>query len=213
MACARRLPWVLLCLLAGQVPAHADTYKLTDERGRVVYTDRVPPEAVKRGMAELNKQGMTTKVIEPELTPEQRQALEEKAEQQRQAERALAQKRNQEIALLSSYTSENDIDLARRRNLALVGAGILSAEARIKALQRRQAYLEKEKLYYEKKPFPDRMKRELAMVTAEIPKQYAIIEQKNKDALAVNERYEQQKIQFRELKARLAREAAQLKKQ
>ena len=211
MGCAKFNPPALLLLAAGLVaatPASAETYKWVDEKGRVQYTDRLPADAVNRGMVELNKQGMTRKITEPALTPEQRKAQEEKLEQQRQAERAFAEKRRQENALLSSYTSENDIDLARRRNLALVGAGILSAEARIKALQRRAAVLEREKLFYEKKPVPEKLKRELASIAVEIPKQYALIQQKNQDALAVNNRYEEQKLHFRALKAQMAREAA-----
>ena len=134
-------------------------------------------------------------------------------EEQRRAERALVEKRNKENALLSSYTTENDIDLAKRRNLALVGSNILSAEARIKALQRRLVSLEKEKLYYEKKPLPDKLKKEMALITAEIPKQTALIAQKNEDALVVINRYEEQKLRFRELKAQAAQSAANVKKQ
>lgn len=205
-----------LLLVAGLVaatPALAETYKWVDEQGRVHYADRVPAEAVNRGIVELNKQGMPRKVIEPALTPEQRKTQEEKLEQQRQAERAFAEKRHQDNALLSSYTSENDIDLAMRRNLALVGAGILSAETRIKALQRRAAALERETLFYETKPVPEKFKRELANIAAEIPRQYALIALRNEDMLGVNNRYEQQKLRFRELKTQIAREAATAKKQ
>ncbi len=216
MGCARSAAPAWLLLAAGvavATSALAETYRWIDDKGRVQYTDRLPPEAVSRGMTELSKQGMTRKVTDPVLTPEQRRAQEERDEQKRRNDRVLAEKRNQELALLSSYSTENDIDLARRRNLALVGAGIISAEARIKALKRRRTYLEREKLFYEKKPFPEKLRRELESVIAEIPKQYALIEQGNKDALAVNNRYEEQKLQFRELKARMAREADAVRKQ
>lgn len=216
MGCAKFNPIALLLLAAGLVaatPASAETYKWVDEKGRVQYTDRLPAEAVNRGMVELNKQGMTKKVTEPALTPEQRKAQEEKLEQQRQAERTFAEKRRQDNALLSSYTSENDIDLARRRNLALVGASILSAETRIKVLQRRAAALEQEKLFYETKPLPEKLQRELANSAVEIPKQYALIAQRNQDALEVSNRYEQQKLRFRELKAQVTRGAATAKSQ
>jgi Domain of unknown function (DUF4124) len=216
MACAKFNPPVLLLLMAGLAagaPASAETYKWVDEHGRVQYTDHLPPDAVKRGNVELDKQGMTRKITEAPLTPEQRRAQAEKQEEQRQADKARAQIEHQENALLSSYSSENDIDLAKRRNLALVGAGILSAEARIKALQRRAAVLEREKLFYEKTPVPEKLKRELASIAVEIPKQYAVIQQKNQDALAVNNRYEEQKLHFRELKAQMAREVAEAKKQ
>ncbi len=211
-ACRIVLP-LIACGLAVTTIARAETYKWVDEKGRTQYTDHLPAEAAKRGNVELNQQGLPKKITEPAPTPEQRKIIEEKQEQQEQADKVAARQRNQENALLSSYTSENDIDLARRRNLALVGATILSAEARIKALQRRVAAIEKEKLFYEKKPVPEKLKRELANVTAEIPKQHALIAQKNEDALSVNSRYEEQKLKFRELKAQIQRDSAIIRKQ
>jgi hypothetical protein len=218
MVCARSCAPALWLVVAGLIAAATattatgETYKWVDEKGHVQYTDRLPPEAVNRGNIEFDKQGITKKVVDPALTAAQRKALEEKQELQRQADRAAVEKRNQDNALLSSYTSESDIDVARRRNLALVGASILSAEARIKALQRRAAVLEREKLFYEKKPIPDRVKRELASIAVEIPKQTAWIAQKNDEALTVINHYEQIKAHFRELQAQIAQDAAAARK-
>ncbi len=215
MGCARMLPPALLSLaaaLAAMTHAVADTYKWIDDKGKVQYTDRLPPD-LGRGMTELNKQGMTRKVTEPAPTAEQRKAKEEELVREREAERARRYKRYQDDALLSSYASEKDIDLARRRNLALVGAGINSAEARIKALEKRRIYLQRETLFYEKKPVPEKLKRELASVVAEIPKQHALIQEKNQEALEVINRYEEQKARFRELKAQMARDALAVKRQ
>jgi hypothetical protein len=191
-------------LVAAGVPAAADTYKILDEKGRVQYTDRVPPDAINRGMVELNKQGMAKKVTEPAPTPEQRRILEEKAEREKLAKKEAERQRAVDNALLQSYTSEADIDVAKRRNLALVGAAIISAEARIKALERRAAALEKERVFYESKPLPDKLKRDIASVAAEIPKQYELIQAKNEEALAINQKYSEQKERYREVKSRLA---------
>ena len=215
MGCARLLPPALLSLaavLAAMSHAAAEMYKWVDDKGKVQYTDRLPPD-LGRGMTELNKQGMTRKVTEPALTAEQRKAKEDALEQERQAERARRYKRYQDDALLSSYSSENDIDLARRRNLALVGAAINSAEARIKALEKRRVYLQRETLFYEKKPVPEKLKRELASVVAEIPKQHALVQEKNQEALQVINLYEEQKTRYRELKAQMARDALAVKRQ
>ena len=192
--------WIVAALATGS--AGAETYKITDEHGRVQYTDRVPPDLVNRGMVELNKQGMAKTITAPALTPEQRRNEDEKAERQRQAERAAMRQRAQENALLASYTAETDIDVAKRRNLAIVGAAILSAEARIKALERRAAALEKEKVYYDNKPIPDKLRREATSVELEIPKQHELIAAKKQEALAIEQKYNQQKERFRELKSR-----------
>ena len=185
------------------VSAVADTYKILDEKGRVQYTDRVPPDAINRGMVELNKQGMAKKVTEPTPTPEQRRLLEQKAEREKLAQKEAERQRAVDNALLQSYTSEADIDVAKRRNLALVGAAIISAEARIKALERRATALEKERVFYESKPIPDKLKREIASIAAEIPKQYEIIQAKNEEALAIETKYAEQKERYREVKSRV----------
>ena len=219
MAFIERCSRVLVAAAAGVLLAGAgsfaagETYKIVDEQGRVQYTDRIPPEAVNRGMVELNKQGQPKKVTEPAMTPEQRKAWEASEERRLQAERALAEKKHQENALLASYTNENDIDVAKKRNLAIVGAAILGAEARIKALQRRTQLLEKEKQYYENKPIPDKLRRDIAAVTNEIPKLQAFIAEKNEEALAVDTKYNKLKLQFRELKSQMTRETQLVRKQ
>lgn len=211
MVCVRTvvsmaLSATLLLLLSASF-VHAETYKWIDSTGKVQYTDRLPPEAVNRGNVEMTKQGIAKRVTEPTLTDEQRRAIQQRLEQQRESDRQAREQKQQDNALISSYTSESDIDIARRRNLAIVGAAILSAEARINALQRRAAALEREKLFFEKRPVPEKLKRELASVQAEIPKQYAVISQKNEDALAINQRYEAQRQKFVEIKGRMASEA------
>jgi hypothetical protein len=193
--------------------AAADTFKMKDEHGRVQYSDRVPPDAVKGEIVELSKQGMTKKVIEAPPTPEQRRIAEERAELKRQADLAAQRQRAMDNALLASYSSEKDIEVAKRRNLALVGASILSAEARIKALEKRAAALDKERQFYEKKPVPDKLKREIAAVSSEIPKQHEIIAVKNQEALKIATKYDEQLEKFRGLKTKQAAEAATLKLQ
>ncbi len=194
-----------LFLLAGA--AQSETYKWVDEQGRVQYTDRLPPEAVNRGSVELSKQGMTKKVVDPPMSERQQQAMEAVREKERQAERDVARQRREETALLSSYSSESDIDVAKRRNLALVGAAILGAEARIRALQRRLVLLEKEQQFYENKPLPEKLRGEMAGIAKEIPRQHALINEKNVEALAIINRYDAQKDRFVTLKQEMARES------
>jgi hypothetical protein len=199
-----------MCVSIG---AHAQTYKWVDPQGRVQYTDRLPADAVNRGNVQLSKQGVAKAVVEPALTAEQRLAIEERLARERDAEKVAKERQLQEKALLASYTSEEDIEIARKRNLALIGAAIVSAEARIKTLQNRMAAIEKEKLFYEKRPVPEKLKREQAAVEAEIPRQYTLIARKNEDALAINQRYDEQRAQYLDLRNKLATQAPTAKRQ
>lgn len=188
--------------------AHAETYKWIDPQGRVQYTDRLPVESVNRGNVQLSRQGVAKTVTEAPLSAEQKQAIEARLAREREVDRIAKEKAQQENALLGSYTSEDDIEIARKRNLALIGAAILSAEARIKSLQRRIVAIEREKLFYENKPFPEKLKRELAAVQAEIPMQHSVIAQRNEDALVVNQRYDDLKQKFVDVKTKLAAQTA-----
>ena len=208
MEFARPVAWMLLGAAAGAAfcvtTARAETFKWVDSQGRIQYTDRLPPEAVNRGNVQLSKQGVAKSVTDPSLTAEQRRAIEDRLAREREVEKQAKERRHQESALLSSYTSEDDIEIARKRNLALIGASIQASESRIKTLQQRAVDLEKEKLFYEKKPFPEKLKRELAAVQAEMPRQSTIIAQKNQEALAINQRFDEQRAQYVEIRGRLA---------
>ena len=208
MELARHTAWILLGAAVGAAlcvtTARAETFKWVDAQGRIQYTDRLPAEAVNRGNVQLSRQGVAKSVTDPSLTAEQRRAIEDRLTREREDARQVRERQHQENALLASYTSEDDIEIARKRTLALIGASILASESRIKALQARTVALEKEKLFYEKKPFPERLKRELAAAQAEIPKESTMIAQKNQEALAINQRFDEQKVQYLEIRARLA---------
>src|SRR4051812_47013567 len=75
------------CALLGLLAAgaQAQTYKWTDSQGRVQYTDRLPTEAVNRGNVQLTKQGVAKNAVDPALTGEQRRAIEERLEREREA--------------------------------------------------------------------------------------------------------------------------------
>ena len=184
--------------------AHAETYKWVDAQGRIQYTDRLPPEAVNRGNVELSKQGVARKVTDAAMTPEQRKAIEDRVAREREAERIAKERQLQDNALLASYTSEDDIEVARKRNLNMINVAILAAETRIKTLQKRAEAIEREKLFYEKKSFPEKLKRELADVQAEIPRQHMLIAGRNADALAVNQRFDETRQKYLDLRTRMA---------
>ena len=217
MEFARPLAWMLLGAAASaavcMTSARAEMFKWVDAQGRVQYTDRLPAEAVNRGNVQLSRQGVAKSVTDPSLTAEQRRAIEDRLAREREADKQVKERQHLENALLASYTSEDDIEIARKRNLALIGASIQASESRIKTLQRRVVDLEKEKLFYEKKVFPERLKRELVAVQAEIPRQSTIIAQKNQEALSINQRFDEQRAQYVELRGRLAQSQQAVKRQ
>ena len=191
---------VLLALLP--VPAaRAATYKWVDDKGVVHYTDKVPPEAVNKGNVELNKQGVPIRKTDPALTPEQRRQRELQEEQQRLIARQNEEAARRDRALLSSYTTEAEIELSRRRGLQTIEGIIQSALSYSEQLAKRKVQLVAQRESYGDKPVPLAVERELASIEAESARQAELIAQKRREVVALEARYDADKKRWRELSA------------
>jgi hypothetical protein len=200
---------VVVAALAAPVPTSAATYKWVDDNGVVHYTDKMPPEAVNKGSVELSKQGVPVRKTDPALTPEQRRAREQEAERQAQAKKTQEETARRDRALLASYSSEPEIDLARNRTLATIDTAVQSANAYSEQLSRRRSELMAKKAGYGDKPVPPALQGELDSLNAEITRQTELIARKKGEAVSVAARYDADKQRWRELTAaKAAAEAA-----
>jgi len=198
-ACLLALGAVVFLLTSGH--ARATTYKWVDDQGVVHYTDKIPPEAVNKGSIELNKQGVPIKKNEPARTPEQRRAREAEDERQRQAATLREETERRDRALLQSYTTESEIDLARKRALATIDAQVQSSQAYTAQLSKRKQELEVRRTTLGDKPAPAVLERELANIDDELAKQSELLTGKRKEAEVVNARYEADKQRWQALKS------------
>jgi hypothetical protein len=191
-------------LFAGS--AHATTYKWVDEKGVIHYTDKIPPEALNKGNVELDKQGVPVKKTDPALTPDQRKAraAEEARAQQIAKDRELVERRDR--ALLSTYTTEGEIDLARNRAISTIDAQVQSSTAYSAALNKRKRELDGKKAALGDKPIPPVLEREATNISDELAKQDDLIAAKQKEIIVVTARYDNDKKRWKELRA--ATEAA-----
>jgi vacuolar-type H+-ATPase subunit I/STV1 len=200
-----------LALLCTTGPAHAATYKWVDEKGVVHYTDKLPPEEVNKARVELNKQGVQVKATEPAPTPEQRRAKAQEEERQKQLAKEQAEIARKDRALLSSYTSESEIDLARNRSLRTIESVVQSSKAYGEQLGKRKAGLEARKTTeFANKPMPPAIERELESINSELAKQEDLLALKQKEIVAVNAKYDADKKRWRELITAKGGEAALL---
>lgn len=155
--------FALLVLAALAAPAGAATYKWVDEKGVTHYGDTLPPQYANQGSSELSKKGLLIKKTEPALTPEQRRIREEeKARRAGQEQRMLQQKRK-DAALLNTFSSVEELDLARTRNLQQAEAQIQGAQLRLKSVQARLARQRAQAAALKKagKPLPADLPREI----------------------------------------------------
>lgn len=188
-------------LAAGGTLAHAATYKWVDEKGTVHYTDKIPPEAVEKSNVQLDKQGRAVKQTDAAPTAEQKRAKAEAEAREKQLakERELVERRDR--ALLSTYTMESEIDLARRRALSTIDQQIQSSTAYSAQLSKRKDELVAKKAAAKGEPVPPVLERELVNLDTELARQADLVAAKQKEVLLVNVRYDADLKRWRELRA------------
>jgi hypothetical protein len=190
-----------VALLTGPLPGHAAMYKWVDEKGVVHYSDQLPPEAINKNRVELNPQGIPINKTERPATPEQLRAKEQDEARARQVERQQEEIARRDRALVASYTTEKDIDLARDRALRTIEAVVQSAEAYAMQLKARGAEAEAKKASFAGKPVPPALERELESIASETARQTDLVARKKKEAEAVKAKYDADKQRWRELVA------------
>ena len=139
-----------LCLLLAITfaPAAGAAYKCVDEKGRTHIGDTPPPGCANVVMYEITRSGKVLREILPTLTDEQVKARAEEVARKREADRAAAIQKRQDTALLATYSSDEEFDVVRDRNIEPVNARIRSAEDRIKEVDIRSSKIEEELEFY-----------------------------------------------------------------
>lgn len=190
----------LMLALAAQ-PALAKMYRWVDAEGKVHYTDTLPPNAASQGNAELSKSGNVVKKTESSEERQKRLATEAEAAERK---KAADEQTRKDRALLSTYTTEKEIDLARDRALEHHNAIIKSAQARLQQIEPGANALELKAKAAEKrgKPLPPHQQQQYEATRAEVEETRRIIKTNQEAMLAVRERYEADKLRFRELTAK-----------
>src|SRR5262249_17723549 len=105
----------------------ARMYKCVDATGNVYYSDKMNPDCGQG--AEMNRQGVVLKRKEPPKP-------EKAGQQPATVDPIVAQKNGKEQerrdrALMATYTTEDEIDAARDRSLAIPAQGIKATEAKL----------------------------------------------------------------------------------
>src|SRR6202171_5883796 len=189
-------------LALGALPAvAAGMYKWTDDQGIVHYSDQMPADAVNKGGTVFDKRGRQIKKIDPTLTPAQIKAKEADDERLRLLAKAQEDKSRRDIALTHSYTSEEEIDFARSRELLPIESQLKSAETYIADLTKRQQELKKDKLAYGTKPVPPTLDPELSGLDEELARQDKVLIQRRAEITAINAKYESDKLRWREIRS------------
>ena len=172
------------------------TYKCVDSRGQIYYSDQFTPEC--RHTQEMNRQGRILKKDEtakPGAVAKPAAAGTVKAKESSESQR-------RDRALTATYTSEEEIDLARDRSLAIPLQAIRTSENRLAKANKQLFDLktQADRLAGQQKAIPPHLLEEIEVKQKEVSALEAEMQQKKSYADSVRARYEADKLRYRELK-------------
>jgi hypothetical protein len=193
---------LLLPALLAISPAQAERmFKWVDENGRIHYSDRVPPQHSKQERREYDGSGRTVKVYERARTPEEKAeaarlaAIEE--EKRKQAEMKAVHDRS----LLATYSSEEDMLLARDGKLASVDALIQLTNSRIESTETRLREYAAEAAEFERsgKPVPAILQDQIKTARELITENREFVQQKENERENIAARFDADIARYRGL--------------
>jgi hypothetical protein len=202
-----RLSLSVAALLAA-MPAHA-VFKCVDEKGVTHYGDTMPPQCATKAITEMSKQGSVVKKYEAPLTPEQLKAQDEERERRREHEKKLTEQRLKDHALISTYGSEREFDMARDKDLATLDARKKTLSSRNEDVDAQLTKLQNEMEFYKAgkskaskgKEAPPQLVQDFSRAKNDRTSLDRELAKIDGDRVAVAARYDAEKSRWKKLKA------------
>lgn len=194
---------LLALLLASTAQAGGEFYCCQDPAsGRRVCGDTLPEQCRGRAYRVLDSAGNVVKEVGAPLTPEQKaeQILENK--RRKQMEDAGREQRRRDQALLDTYSTPEDIDLAQKKAEADVNVTIQTTNERIATAQKKRSKLADEAEFYKKKTMPPELDKDLRAIDHEIRLQQELVELKKKEFDTIKAKYDADRKRYFELTRR-----------
>lgn len=139
--------WIIFIsiMLVFTQPVSAALKKCVDDRGMFHYYDKVlPAECQDKATVEMNNLGVVIRkneIDQNKVDPAAEKALKAQKEEE---ELRLKEEQRRDTVLLSTYTSEQEIELARERNIHPIKLNIIGIEKRLGIAQTQLDALQKQ---------------------------------------------------------------------
>lgn len=186
---------VALCA-AVSFNAEAKLFKWVDDNGTTHYGETIPPEYANKEAQKLEKGRIGKR--ENKLEKEGLKTAQEDPA----AKKARVEAERHDNALVNTYSNEQEIDLARDRNLQQVEARTASFTTLLKSAQENLAGLQQEfdALTAQGRKIPKSLDEDLVEAKARIAKMQNDLDTSTKELEAVKARYAADKARYRALK-------------
>jgi len=199
-----KVPFALLLLALG-APASAATeyYCCTDPgNGRRICGDTLPAQCRGRAYRIFDKAGNPLRDVAAAMTAEEKAAAAVAAKREKRLEEERLERRRMDAALLSTYATPEDIDMAQDKAENDANLTIRDATEKIVELQKRQGKLVAEAEFYKRAQLPPALASDLHTVNHEIRLQQELIELKRKDLANIRAKYDSDRQRYYELTGR-----------
>ena len=185
---------IALCVIL--TAAHGALYRWVDDKGQVQYSD-TPPLKEKRAV-QLSNRGLVLKKLDGPLTSEQQKAREVDEARKRTEDAKALEQRRQDSALLQSFTTVQEIDMKRDREIQALEIGIanLREQERMIGVRLAEDRRRSELFDRSKKPVPDAVKEDIVRGEAERKTIEDEIKRRNDDIVATRAKYEALKKRY-----------------
>ena len=180
--------------------AEAKLYKWVDEQGITHYGETIPPEYADKDNVQFSDKGTVIKKTE-KISPGERRANAELTAKKRAEDKAAFEQRRKDNMLLNTFSSENEIDLARDRNLQQVDAVINSIQllhkSAVKSLE--SYHQEVDERTKAGKKIPQSLQADITETESQVKKLQHDLTKALAKSAAVRASYEADKVRYREL--------------
>jgi hypothetical protein len=187
-------------LVAAPLLAQGQSFRCIAKDGRTYYGSTIPRECLGQLVEQLNSQGLVIKRIDPEGDEKSRAAKAAEEAKKREAAAAAKDEARRNRALLATYASEHDIEIARARALADNAKVSQEVETRIAAIRKRREGYDKELEFYKGKNNPPaKLAEDMKNAELELKLQEELLETKKRDADTINAKYDADRKRYLEL--------------
>lgn len=176
-------------------------YRWVDDGGDVHYSDRVPPEHARRERARLNEQGIYVERTEAAKTQDEIAQDRELARLREAQNLILEEQQARDRVLLTTFSSEADIEFIRDNKLATIAGQLKVAGSTIERLTERLGAMQTEAAARERKgeTLSKAFLSEIESIRRQIEEKYRVIVQHEAEKQTITEEFDRALSRFREL--------------
>ena len=199
---------LLLAAFSTQAAAPAGPGRFYCCEGGRICGDAMPEQCRGKAYRILDSAGNVIKEVGPPKTAEQKAQEAAEALRKKELEEQAREQRRKDQALLDTYATLQDIDMAQQKAEADVNLSIQSAQNKIDDARKRRKKFEDEAEFYKKKALPPEVAKGMRDIDHEIKTLQELLDVKMGDAANIKSRYDADRKRYSQLTGRTAAPAA-----